>query len=40
LSVLAEALDISRSISPMDAEARARAIGEMAAEPIIFPIPA
>jgi aryl-alcohol dehydrogenase-like predicted oxidoreductase len=39
VSVLAEALDISRSISPMDAEARARAIGEMAAEPIIFPIP-
>ncbi len=40
VSVLAEALDISQSISPMDTEARARSIAEMAAEPIIFPIPA
>jgi aryl-alcohol dehydrogenase-like predicted oxidoreductase len=40
VSVLADALDIARSIVPMDDEARARAIDEMAAEPIIFPIPA
>jgi hypothetical protein len=40
VSVLAGALDIAQSISPMDAESRAQAIAEMAGEPVIFPIPA
>lgn len=40
VSVLDDALEIARSISPMDAEARARAVEETAAEPLIFPMPA
>jgi aryl-alcohol dehydrogenase-like predicted oxidoreductase len=39
VSVLADALDIAQSITPMDAESRARVIAETADEPVIFPIP-
>jgi aryl-alcohol dehydrogenase-like predicted oxidoreductase len=40
VSVLDNALEIARSVSPMDDEARAGAVREMTAEPLIFPMPA
>jgi aryl-alcohol dehydrogenase-like predicted oxidoreductase len=40
VSVLDDALEIARSVSPMDDEARAGAVQETTAEPLIFPMPA
>ncbi len=39
VQVLSNALEIANSVSEMDAQARARAIAEVASEPLIFPMP-